>query len=152
VAYGLGAATALLSRTAGREANAVGLVAGWGNVGYLGIPLTTAVLGPATALAASLVSTLHTALAVTIFLVVATLADHDRYDGHPTRGTLALTLGRRVLGNPVVIAIVAGVLVAALRVRLPGPVVSAVGLLGDMAAPGGLLALGILLRGASFAL
>jgi predicted permease len=148
VAYGLGAATALVSRTAGREANAIGLVAGWGNVGYLGIPLTTAVLGPATALAASLVSTLHTALAVTIFLVVATLVDHDRTDGHPTRGTLALTLGRRVLGNPVVVAIAAGVLIAALRVPLPGPVSSAVGLLGDMAAPGGLLALGILLRGA----
>ena len=148
VAYGLGIGTALLTRTPAREANAVGLVAGWGNVGYMGIPLTTAVLGPATALAASLVSTLHTALAVTIFLVVATLVDHDRTDDHPTRATLALTLGRRVLGNPVVVAIAAGVAVAAFRVPLPGPVASAVGLLGDMAAPGGLLALGILLRGA----
>lgn len=148
VAYGLGALVALLARIGGREANAVGLVAGWGNVGYMGIPLTTAVLGPATALAASLISTLHTALAVSLFLVVATLVDHDRTDGHPTRGTLALTLVRRVLGNPVVVAIVLGVLVAAFRVPLPGPVSTTVGLVGDMAAPGGLLALGILLRGA----
>jgi predicted permease len=146
VAYLLGVGVALLGRVAAREANAVGLVAGWGNVGYMGIPLTTAVLGPASALAASLVSTLHTALAV--FLVVATLVDHDRTDGHPTTGTLALTLARRVLGNPVVIAIVLGVLVAALRVPLPGPVSATVGLIGDVAAPGGLLALGILLRGA----
>ncbi|NMO92112.1 AEC family transporter [Actinomycetospora sp. TBRC 11914] len=148
VAYLLGVGVALLGRVAGREANAVGLVAGWGNVGYMGIPLTTAVLGPASALAASLVSTLHTALAVSVFLVVATLVDHDRTDGHPTAGSLALTLARRVLGNPVVIAIVLGVLVAALRVPLPGPVSTTVGLVGDMAAPGGLLALGILLRAA----
>jgi malonate transporter and related proteins len=147
VAYGLGALVAVLARIGGREANAVGLVAGWGNVGYMGIPLTTAVLGPATALAASLISTLHTALAVSIFLVVATLVDHDR-DGHPTRGTLVITLARRVLGNPVVVAIVLGVGVAAFRVPLPGPVSATVGLVGGMAAPGGLLALGILLRGA----
>ena len=122
-AYGLGALVALLARIGGREANAVGLVAGWGNVGYMGIPLTTAVLGPATALAASLISTLHTALSVSIFLVVATLVDHDRHDGRPTRGALAVTLVRRVLGNPVVVAIALGVLLAAFRVPLPGPVV-----------------------------
>lgn len=148
VAYLFGVGVALVARIGAREANAVGLVAGWGNVGYMGIPLTTAVLGPAAALAASLVSTLHTALAVSLFLVVATLVDHDHADGHPTRGTLALTLARRALGNPVVVAIVLGALVAAFRVPLPGPVATTVRLVGDMAAPGGLLALGILLRAA----
>jgi malonate transporter and related proteins len=145
VAYALGA---VVARAAGRpagEANAVGLVAGWGNVGYLGIPLTVSVLGPATAFAASLTSTLHTALAISIFLVAATL------DG-PGRGQeaapLPVLLARRVLGNPVVIGIAAGVAVAALGIPLPTPVASTIGLLGDLAAPGGLFALGILLRGA----
>lgn len=148
VAYGLGALVALVARLGAREGNAVGLVAGWGNVGYMGIPLTTAVLGPATALAASLISTLHTALSISLFLVVATLVDHDRTDGHPTRGAVAVTLARRVLGNPVVIAIVLGVLPAVFRLPLPGPVSGTLRLVGDLAAPGGLLALGILLRGA----
>jgi malonate transporter and related proteins len=145
VAYALGA---VVARAAGRpagEANAVGLVAGWGNVGYLGIPLTVSVLGPATAFAASLTSTLHTALAISIFLVAATLDGRGRGQ---EAAPLPVLLARRVLGNPVVIGIAAGVAVAALGIPLPTPVASTIGLLGDLAAPGGLFALGILLRGA----
>ena len=146
VAYALGAGVARLAGRPSGEANAVGLVAGWGNVGYLGIPLTVSVLGPATAFAASLTSTLHTALAISIFLVAATL--HGRGRGEEGATPLPVLLARRVLGNPVVIGIAAGVAVAALGVPLPTPVASTIGLLGDLAAPGGLFALGILLRGA----
>jgi malonate transporter and related proteins len=145
VAYALGA---VVARAAGRpagEANAVGLVAGWGNVCYLGIPLTVSVLGPATAFAASLTSTLHTALAISIFLVAATLDGRGRGQ---EAAPLPVLLARRVLGNPVVIGIAAGVAVASLGIPLPTPVASTIGLLGDLAAPGGLFALGILLRGA----
>ncbi|MDD7941472.1 AEC family transporter [Actinomycetospora lutea] len=146
VAYALGWAAARVVRRPPREAHAVGLVASWGNVGYLGIPLTVAVLGPATAFAASLTSTLHTALAISVFLVAVTLDGRGR--GEEGAVALPALLARRVLGNPVVVGIVAGVAVALLGVRLPPPVATTIGLLGDLAAPGGLFALGILLRGA----
>jgi malonate transporter and related proteins len=148
VAYALGWLAARLARRPAREANAAGLVAGWGNVGYLGIPLTVAVLGPATAFAASLTSTLHTALAITVFLVAATLGGR----GGGEEVALPVLLARRVLGNPVVIGIAAGAAVALLGVALPRPVATTIELLGDLAAPGGLFALGILLRGAVSAL
>ena len=150
VAYGLGVTVALLARRPAREANAVGLVAGWGNVGYLGIPLTVAVLGPASGFAASVTSTLHTALAISVFLVVATVAgrDTERAGGVALVGLVA----RRVLGNPVVLAIALGAVVTLTGVGIPAPVTGAVDLLAAMAAPGGLFALGILLRGATSAL
>ncbi|MFC5139464.1 AEC family transporter [Actinomycetospora rhizophila] len=146
VAYALGWSAARVVRRPPREAHAVGLVAGWGNVGYLGIPLTVAVLGPATAFAASLTSTLHTALAISVFLVAVTLDGRGR--GEEGAVALPALLARRVLGNPVVVGIVAGVVVALLGVRLPSPVATTIEMLGDLAAPGGLFALGILLRGA----
>lgn len=150
VAYALGWVAARIARRPGGEAGAVGLVAAWGNTGYLGIPLTVAVLGPAAALAASVISTIHSALAVATFLVVATL---DRQTpGEEGAVPLPLLLARRVLGNPVVIGIAAGAVFAVSGVRLPGPVADTVDLLAAMAAPGGLLALGILLRGAVVAL
>jgi malonate transporter and related proteins len=146
VAYALGWLAARLARRPTQEANAVGLVASWGNVGYLGIPLTVAVLGPATAFAAALTSTLHTALAITVFLVAATLG--GRGGGEENAVALPVLLARRVLGNPVVIGIAAGAAVALLGVPLPRPLATTIALLGDLAAPGGLFALGILLRGA----
>jgi malonate transporter and related proteins len=150
VAYALGWAAARLVRAPTLEAHAVGLVAGWGNVGYLGIPLTVAVLGPATAFAASLTSTLHTALAISVFLVAVTVCGRGR--GEEGAVALPLLLARRVLGNPVVLGIAAGVAVALLRLPLPRPVATTIEMLGDLAAPGGLFALGILLRGAVGAL
>lgn len=150
VAYALGWLAARLARRPVGEANAVGLVAGWGNVGYLGIPLTVAVLGPAAAFAASLTSTLHTALAISVFLVVATLDGRGR--GEEGAVALPLLLARRVLGNPVVVGIAAGALVAVAGVALPRPVATTIELLGELAAPGGLFALGILLRAAVSAL
>lgn len=152
-AYGLGWAVARLVRRPALEAHAAGLVAGWGNVGYLGIPLTVAVLGPATAFAASLTSTLHTALAISVFLVAVTLEGRGRAAAG-AEGALALPLllVRRVLGNPVVLGIAAGAAVALLGLPLPRPVATSVEMLGDLAAPGGLFALGILLRGAVGAL
>jgi malonate transporter and related proteins len=150
VAYALGWAAARLVRAPTLEAHAVGLVAGWGNVGYLGIPLTVAVLGPATAFAASLTSTLHTALAISVFLVAVTVCGRGR--GEEGAVALPLLLARRVLGNPVVLGIAAGVAVALLRLPLPRPVATTIEMLGDLAAPGGLFALGILLRGALGAL
>ncbi|PVZ09475.1 hypothetical protein C8D89_106136 [Actinomycetospora cinnamomea] len=150
VAYALGRLAARLARRPRGEANAAGLVAAWGNVGYLGIPLTVAVLGPATAFAASLTSTLHTALAIGVFLVVATL--HGRGRGEEGAVALPLLLARRVLGNPVVLGIGAGAVVALAGVPLPRPVATTIAMLGDLAAPGGLFALGILLRSAVGAL
>lgn len=150
LAYALGWAVARVVRRPRHEAHAAGLVASWGNVGYLGIPLTVAVLGPATAFAASLTSTVHTALAISAFLVAVTLDGRGR--GEEGAVALPALLARRVLGNPVVLAIAAGTAVALVGLRLPAPVASTLGLLGDLAAPGGLFALGILLRGAVGAL
>lgn len=113
------------------------LAATFPNSGYMGIPLLIAAFGPEAALASILALLLDQF--VTIPLTVA-LVEAGRGSG----GFLA-TLGRTlrgVLANPLVVAVIAGAVLALAGARLPGPLAAFAGFLSAAASPCALFALG----------
>jgi predicted permease len=120
------------------EAAILAFAAGWGNVGYMGVPLLSAAYGEHGVLPAVLAVVLDTLIlqSVTILLLEA--------DG-AGRGGLG-TVARAVVRNPLIIAVFAGASVAGLGVTLPLPLVGFLSLLGPAAASGALFALGATLR------
>ncbi|WP_232663445.1 AEC family transporter [Pseudonocardia sp. TRM90224] len=152
VAWLLGAAGArLLFRRSVSVAGAVGMVAAYGNVAYLGVPLLIAIRGADAAFPAALGSLVHNLLCIGTFLAWATITEQrDTGPGAArsttTTGSLTRTIARRVLLNPVALSVAAGLVVAGLRLQVPGPVWQTGILLGAAAAPGALFALGLTLR------
>src|SRR3954469_2935264 len=124
-----------------QEAAICAFAASWGNVGYMGVPLLMAAYGEAAALPAVLAVVLDTLVlqGLTIFLLES---------GSPAgSGGSLRDVAWAVTRNPLIIAVVAGGVVAALDLDLPAPVTGFVGLLGPAAAAGALFALGATLRG-----
>ncbi|MEY9486660.1 malonate transporter [Streptomyces calvus] len=136
---------------------AVGVARGWGvgrttigalcssyvNSGNLGIPIAVYVLGDASLVAPVLLFQL-----VGVTPVALTILDLS------TAGEKG-PLWRRLLTplrNPIAIGSLAGVAVSATGVRIPGPVMDPVTLIGNMAVPAVLLAFGISLRGSTLPL
>ncbi|MCX2928283.1 AEC family transporter [Streptomyces sp. NEAU-W12] len=136
---------------------AVGAARGWGvgrttvgalcssyvNSGNLGIPIAVYVLGDASLVAPVLLFQLVgvTPVALTI-LDLATAGEKQ-------------PLWRRLLTplrNPVALGSLAGVVVSASGIGIPGPVMDPLTLIGNMAVPAVLLAFGISLRGSSLPL
>lgn len=133
-----------LARTVGRMTTAPAAIAafaaGWGNVGYMGVPLLIAAYGEAAVLPAILAVVLDNLVvqSVTILLVEASLG--------ASKGGLR-TVGRAIVRNPLILAVAAGAVVAGIGVELPTPVVGFLSLMGAAAAPSALFALGATLRG-----
>ncbi len=109
-----------------------------GNVGFLGLPMLTMLMGEAAALPILQVLTvdllLFAALIVTLFSI-------DR-EGRVTPRTL-LRVGGALVRNPMLVAIFAGFAWAATGVAVPGPLSDVLRLLGDAATPGALFAIGV---------
>ncbi|MFJ9628668.1 AEC family transporter [Streptomyces sp. NPDC101175] len=133
---------------------AVGVARGWGvgrttigalcsgyvNSGNLGIPISVYVLGNA-----SLVAPVMLFQLVVVSPLALTILDlSDRGEKGP-RWLRLLTPVR----NPIAVGSLAGVAVAAAGVRLPGPVMDPLTLIGNMAVPAVLLGFGISLRGSA---
>ncbi|MCS6877314.1 MAG: AEC family transporter [Geminicoccaceae bacterium] len=107
------------------------------NSGYMGIPLLIAAFGPEAAIASILALLLDQF--VSIPLTVALV------EAGGGRGGFLATLGRTLRGvftNPLVLAVLAGALLALAGWRLPGPVQGVAELLGAAASPCALFALG----------
>jgi len=107
------------------------------NSGYMGIPLLIAAFGPEAALASILALLLDQF--VTIPLTVALV------EGGGGRGGFLATLGRTlrgVFGNPLVLAVLSGGVLALGGRGLPGPLRGIAELLGAAASPCALFALG----------
>jgi malonate transporter len=118
-----------------------GLSAAYGNTAFMGFPILAAALGPS-GLAAAMIATLLTAcvlFAVAIVLIEIGLQEEVR----PHR--LALTVGAQLLRNPLVIAPLVGVAVAAAGLAIPGPVDKAVKMLAGAASPCALVTIGLFL-------
>ena len=113
--------------------------AAWGNVGYMGVPLLIAAFGEGAALPSVLAVVLDNLVlqSLTILILEASVGTD--------RGGVRVVL-RAMLRNPLIIAVVAGAVVAFLDVELPRPVAGFLALLGPAAAPGALFALGATLR------
>ncbi|MBN0044399.1 AEC family transporter [Streptomyces actuosus] len=132
----------------------VGAVRGWGvgrtvigalcsgyvNSGNLGIPIAVYVLGDA-----SLVAPVLLFQVVLVTPVALTVLDLSGRGGREPLWRRLLT----PLRNPVAVGSLTGVLVSASGVRVPGPVLDPLTLIGNMAVPAVLLAYGISLRGST---
>lgn len=123
-----------------REAAICAFAASWGNVGYIGVPLLIAAYGEAGALPSVLAVVLDTLIlqSLTILLLES--------GGNAGRGGIG-AVGRAVIRNPLILAVLAGGVVAWAEVDLPTPVTGFLGLLGPAAGAGALFALGATLRG-----
>jgi predicted permease len=136
----------VLFRTLGRrslpEAAMCAFAAAWGNVGYMGVPLLIAAYGEGRALPSVLAVVLDTLVlqSLTILLIES--------GGAAGRGGLR-AVGWAVVRNPLILAVLAGAVLAWLRLPLPAPVAGFLGLIGPAAGPGALFALGATLRGSA---
>ncbi|MGW0881712.1 AEC family transporter [Streptomyces sp. NPDC002671] len=131
---------------------AVGAVRGWGvgrttigalcsgyvNSGNLGIPIAAYVLGDA-----SLVAPVLLFQVVLVAPVAVTILDLSGMGEKATVWQRLLT----PLRNPVAMGSLAGVVVSAAGLRVPGPVMAPVTLIGNMSVPAALLAFGMSLHG-----
>lgn len=123
------------------EATLQGLAAGFGNVGYMGIPICIAAFGESGAWPATLTVVIGVAVMMPLCVV---LIEVDIHAGRGLRQSLrrvALALVR----NPLLIAIVLGIAVAASGVVVPVPVQRFLDLLAAAAGPCALFAIGLFL-------
>ncbi len=115
------------------------------NSGYIGYPLAALVVGPAAAVALALNMLVENLLVIPLALA---LAESAASQGMGWR-RLLLDTARRLSRSPLILAIVAGVLVSGLGLRLPAPVGRAIELLATASAPVALFAVGGMLHGSS---
>ncbi|WP_030422429.1 AEC family transporter [Streptomyces sp. SCSIO 75703] len=116
------------------------LSSGYVNAGNLGIPIAVYVLGDASLVAPVLLFQL-------LFVTPVALTVLDL-----SRGGVRGPLWRRLLTpvrNPIALGSLAGVAVAASGLRVPGPVLEPLTLIGNMSVPAVLLAFGISLSGST---
>ncbi|ABI55990.1 AEC family transporter [Alkalilimnicola ehrlichii MLHE-1] len=130
----------LFGRSAG-EGAIQALVATFGNVGFVGLPLVVTAMGTHVLPAAMVVIIVDSA----IMIAVATaIIEWERDEGSGFRRALR-TAGLGVARNPLVIASAVGVTLALLSLSLPAPLLRYLELLGAAAGPTALFALGITL-------
>lgn len=147
------AGLALSNRSRG-AARAAALAAGYGNVGYLGVPVVISVLGPEAGLAAGLGQLGPNLLFMVGYPVIAALSTNNPEQaaagGDGEQESLARRLGavvrRALLLNPVALAVLAGVLVGLAPWGLPPVLGSLVDLFSAAAVPAALFAIGLALR------
>lgn len=118
------------------------MTAAFGNIVMLGFPMSQAQFGDAAALPVSLIVSIHAPilwLAATIHLETA------RHGKAPSAAVLARQLGLELVKNPIVLALVAGVLWRFTNLGLHPVIDTLFHLLGDAGVPTALIAMGLTL-------
>lgn len=137
VVYMLAFGVGLARRISLAEASVEAQCAVIGNTGFLGVPMLTMLLGPEAA--GPVLMVLATDLIV--FSSLITLIITASREGHVSpRIVKVLALG--LLRNPMIVAMVAGLLWSGFRLPVPQPLDEFVTLLGAAATPGALFAIG----------
>jgi hypothetical protein len=110
------------------------------NVGYLGLPVVAATFGPRVTAIASVVLGIGSLVQVplTVILLVS-------MNGENAEGALGRHL-RSLAGNPVLLALVAGMTIGWIEVGVPSPAATALGWAGSLALPLALLCVGATLQ------
>ena len=131
----------LLFGTPLKTAALQGTAGSYGNVGYMGLPLSVAFFGAEAAVPAALIFCFDCALQFVMTAFLATLA-HER--GEQARwGQVALRIGRQVATHPFIVATAFGVVASALHLRPSGAIGTLLDMLMKAAGPTALFALGV---------
>lgn len=113
------------------------------NSAFTGYPVAAMVLGPPAVTFLALNMIVENLLMIPAALILAEM-------GKQTGGSLSHTLwqtAKRLIKNPILVGILAGVLIAVLEVSLPGPLTKAIDMLADAAGPAALFTIGGALYG-----
>jgi predicted permease len=113
----------------------------YGNVGYMGLPLSVAFFGPEAAVPAALIFCFDCAIQFVMTAFLATLAHERGEDAH--WGQVALRIGKQVATHPFIVATVLGVAGSALQFQPPGALGTILDMLMKAAGPTALFALGV---------
>jgi predicted permease len=130
-----------LLRTDLKTATLQGTAGSYGNVGYMGLPLSVAFFGPEAAVPAALIFCFDCAIQFVMTAFLATLAHEDNEEAH--WAALAWRIVKQVATHPFILATAAGVIGSALEVRPPGALGTILTMLMNAAGPTALFALGV---------
>ena len=115
-----------------------------GNVGFLGIPMLTLLLGPAAIGPIVMAVSIDLVVFSSMIVILITAAREGRIG----IGTLG-TVGAGLIKNPMIVAVAVGLTWGALQRPIPAPMAEFVDILADAATPGALFAIGASLAGKS---
>jgi predicted permease len=118
-----------------------GTAGSYGNVGYMGLPLAVAFFGHEAAVPAALVFCFDCTLQFTLTAFLATLAHERNEEAH--WGEIALSIAKRVLGHPFIVATILGGIASAFSFKAPGALGTILTMLMNSAGPVALFALGV---------
>ena len=135
--YLVATVVAVVRRLSIAEAAVEAQVAVIGNVGFLGIPMLTLLLGPDAIGPNMMVLSVDLIVFGSLIVVLIT----GSRDGRVHVGVLK-TVALGLLKNPMIVSIVLGLTVSALALPIPKPLNDFVALLGGAATPGALFAIG----------
>lgn len=108
-----------------------------GNTGFLGVPMLVVLLGPAAVGPVLMVLTLDLVVFTTLITLIVAVARHGRVGA-----STLLPVLRGIAGNPMIVAMAAGLAWSGLHLPLPEPAAQFMSLLGAAATPGALFAIG----------
>ena len=138
-AFSLGLCVSYFVQRRGLQASAIGALGmAASNSGFIGYPIADLVLGPPAGLALALCMMVENILIIPTALA---LAEAGSQAGLPLRDVLRAT-ALRLVRNPIMLAILAGVAISALGAKLPPPLFKAVDMLATASAPIALFVIG----------
>lgn len=129
--FGVARARGLAVDEAAMEANTGAI----GNTGFLGVPMLVVLLGPKAAGPVMIVLTVDSVVFAALLTVLVTVSRSGRLNPLPILTGL--------VRNPMIAAMVAGILWSTTGLALPGPVDEFLRILGAAATPGALFAIGV---------
>lgn len=118
-----------------------GISASYGNVGYMGLPLSVAFFGQEAAVPAALVFCFDCLTQFTLTAFLATLGHERDEDAH--WGETAARIAKQVFGHPFIVATILGGIASAFSFKAPGAVGTILTMLMNSAGPVALFALGV---------
>lgn len=121
------------------EAAVQAAAASYGNIGYMGLPLTVAALGSAAAVPAALIFCFDSTLQYTLVPLLNSLGKPNQADFKAT----LIKIFKQVFLHPFIIATILGAIVSVFAIKLPQPVDTLLDYLSRAAAPCALFALGV---------
>lgn len=121
------------------EAAVQGAAASYGNIGYMGLPLTVAALGPSAAVPAALIFCFDSTLQYTLVPLLNSFGKSEKTDV----AAILVKILKRVFLHPFIIATILGALSSIFAINLPLPVDTLLDFLSRAAAPSALFVLGV---------